>query len=194
MRTPGFHTGDSSVLILNPAFLFSDYKTGAVLSGEQFNSEAYSARLKESARQQLDKRGFKSAFQEAAEFSGLTDAISLLNPELSRLARGLVTAEARDVLARLSPARTEGGTLIFAQFMKVKADYSGSGMYARWELPAGLGPQMNNLLLQASLLNARTSQVLWKDESFFRGLPKFDSIKFNEILYKLYNNFKPESR
>jgi hypothetical protein len=80
------------------------------------------------------------------------------------LARGLVTAEARELLG-LAAASCEG-CLLLVQYVKGKVD----GSKGTWNPSNGaITRPMSSLVLQASLISCEDSRVVWKGEAVLRG-------------------------
>lgn len=184
----------STVLVLRPKVEFRDYRTDVILPGDRLGAEAYSARLRESAEAKLKDLGIITANSESSANPSLKEAVSLLEGQSSKLARGLVSEEAVNALNKTGPALNSSEILVFVQYMKatlLNPDWNLSKLPE--PLPYGYGPKrIDNILLQAVLLSGKTGKIFWRDQVFIRNPPKVDSPKFSKLIEDLYKSYNKQ--
>lgn len=179
-------SGGTSVIILQPAISFERMQDGSELPMSQSDKDAYATRLDARATAAAATREL-SIFDPAKASNSLgavpADVLEQLRSQSSKLARGVVTDAAKENLTYLAPYCND--CLVLVQYMKGKVGPRGS-----WNpMTGGITSKLNSLLLQASLIESKTSQLVWQNEAFLRELPRPTDNKLLKTLGLLFATF-----
>jgi hypothetical protein len=184
------------VLLLRPLISFIDYRTDAVLPGEQFGEDTYLAHLQDVAMEKLKGFDANVIIQEAITDKAVRDAAGLLEREISKLSRGIVDEGMKEALRVVLAGTNSDRALVMAQYMKVKV-----GHHNVWASKGIVEPLIlkttikeTTLLLQLALISCKTGQIVWQGQGFARDLPRVKSKKFNELMENTYRNLTTTMR
>jgi hypothetical protein len=174
---------DYQVIILDPLSRFENIKDESVPPAYAGANDSFESRLLDTARNEVESRKLNVVKPETLSELAAADLCKQLQSMSSRLARGNVNDEAREILNRL--AAINDRHVVLAQFMKVKM-----GPGRSWNSFTGeITSAMNSTLMQAAVVSCKTGQVLWKNELLIRKVMKPDSPKFVKALGLLYQTF-----
>jgi hypothetical protein len=174
---------DYQVIILDPLARFENIKDESVPPAYAGANDSFESRLLDTARNEVESRKLNVVKPETLSELAAADLCKQLQSMSSRLARGNVNDEAREILNRL--AAINDHHVVLAQFMKVKL-----GPGRSWNPNTGaITSAMNSTLIQAAVVSCKTGQVLWKNELLIRKVMKPDSPEFVKALGLLYQTF-----
>lgn len=166
--------------------LFGTSALGSTSGGHGFKSPppgSFEAILVNAANARLNGHGYAPLPIESVKDPSASDWLGQLEPLTSRLARGAINDDARNILNHL--ATLPEGYLIFVQFMEVK-----KGPGRSWNPnTGGITSAMSSTLVRAALISTRTGTVIWKGEYLERKLFRPDDEKFARVLDQLYSTF-----
>jgi hypothetical protein len=159
-----------------------DLISGKPISAARFRGAAqhstYESRLLNAAKERIGSKA--SVVEPEALPDTAVGASSNLQGLSSRLARGNITDEAREDLARLATLNDQ--QLILVQFMRVKV---GPGGW--WNPNSGqIASAAHSTLLQSALISCKDGRVIWKSEQFLRKALEPDSNELGKVLTLLY--------
>jgi hypothetical protein len=175
---------DYQVIILDPLLRFEDIRNESVPPAYAGANDSFESRLLYAARNEVESRKLSVVKPETLSQLAAADLCKQLQTMSSRLARGNINDEAREILNRL--AAINDRHVVLAQFMKVKL-----GPGRSWNSYSGaITSAMNSTLLQAALVSCKTGQVLWKNEVLVRKAMRSDSPEFVKALGLLYQTLE----
>jgi hypothetical protein len=171
---------DLKVILLESDVQFENITGRAGANTIESDRSLFATRLVAAARSEIEARVLELMPEgSCVELLGSDDCARLIQLS-SRLARGHVNQEARDILTRMSPASGELALLL--QFMRVKAGPGGS-----WNPFSGaITSSMSSTLLQSALISTTSADVLWNAEVFVRKTFGPKSGDFKASLALLY--------
>jgi hypothetical protein len=168
------------VIVLDPWVQFEDVRSDSIIPSSATQDEIFRSRLLAAATGEVEARKLSMVKPESFSDLHVADDCARLRSVSSRLARGIVNEEAREILKRL--ADVNDGYAILVQFMRVKVGPGGS-----WNPYSGaITSSISSTLLQAALVASKTGQVIWKNEVFVRKTFRPDSPEFTKKLGLLY--------
>lgn len=171
------------VIVIDPLVQFEDVRSDRIVPSSASQDEIFRSRLLAAATGEVEARKLGMVKPESFSDLHVADDCARLRSMSSRLARGSVTEEAREILKRL--ADVNDGYAVLVQFMRVKVGPGGS-----WNPYSGaITSSISSTLLQAALVASKTGQVIWKNEVFVRKTFRPDSPKFTKNLGLLYQTF-----
>jgi len=172
---------DYQVIILDPLVRFENIKDESVSQAYGGPNYSFESRLLTTGKDAVESQKLSVVKPETLSEPVAADLCKQLQTMSSRLARGNINDEAREILNRLTAINDRH--VVLAQFMKVKL-----GPGASWNPYTGaITSPMNSTLVQAALVSCKTGQVLWKNEVLVRKVMTVDSpdlVKALGLLYK----------
>jgi hypothetical protein len=168
------------VIILPPQVVFEQLT--AYSRGHNFGGVSFEPALFKAANTILSTQGYTVVMPESLQDNtNAIDWLTQLQPLTSRLSRGVINDEARQIFSHLGTLPEN--YLIFIQFMRIKEGPGGS-----WDPNTGaITSQMSSTILQAALISPRTGQVVWKNDVLERSVFRADSPKFTKSVNLLYS-------
>jgi hypothetical protein len=177
--SPGYE-----VIILEPVVRFENIKDESVPPDYAGANGVFVNRLVDTAKNEVESRKLGVAKPEAFTEPSTAEQCKQLEPLSSRLARGIVNDEAKEILSRL--AAINDRDVLLVQSMRVKL-----GPGRSWDQFTGaITSAMNSTVLHAALVSCKTGQVLWKNEVLVRKVMKPDSPAFIKTLGLLYQTLE----
>jgi hypothetical protein len=179
----------TNILILKPKVTFENIETEQELSSSQSAGIPISQFLEETAKNVLKEKGFSVIEPEGILTEGeirppITETLSSMS---EKLVRPTLQENVRSLLKELP--ESEHQIAVFAQFLRVKVGPDG---YYEWYWSGRMAPSTSTSHLRAVLIDPRTTQVLWRNESFFREVPTIQSSLMKEAVDLLYQNLESE--
>lgn len=177
---PSSTTAAATVVVMLPPVVSTEVVTYGT-QAEATGNAMFERELSRAFQDRLDAQEHRLLTPDDLSDPTAADLMRRLEPLTSRLARGAINDEARDILARLA-ARPEG-YVILVQFMQVK-----QGPGASWNSMTGaITSSMSSTLVQAALISTRTGSVEWKNEVFERKIFRPGDSRFEKVLERLYS-------
>ena len=140
----------------------------------------YESVLVRTANSEAVARKYTPVTPEDLRDSEATAWFTQLHPLISRVVKGSINDDARQILGHLSKLPANG--LILVQYFRVEAGPGGS-----WNPISGaITSSMSSMLLQAVLISVETDQITWKNEVLERKLMRADDPKFIKMIESLY--------
>jgi hypothetical protein len=171
--SPSLREAPAKVLILPPEVVF-----------ENFGGDSFRSALTNAANINLSMRKYTVITPDNLQDSNAIEWLKQLQPLSSRLARGAINDEAKQIFNHLATLPEE--YLIFVQYMIVRTHPSGE--FSDSSSGVTLMSSMSSTLLQAALISTRTGQIVWKNEVLKWELyPGANSPKFSKSLHHLYS-------
>jgi hypothetical protein len=178
------------ILILRPKITYEDIETEQELPSADHGGAEISQFLEETSKNVLKEKGFHVIeAREIREHAGAKPPITETLSDMSdKLVRPKLQESARSLLKELP--NSEYQVAVFAQFLRVKV---GPGAYRSWVWGWGeVLPSTTTSHLRAVLIDPRSSQVLWHNETFFRDTPAIQSNLMKEAIELLYQTLEAE--
>lgn len=178
----------NTVFLLTPKITYKDVQTEQELSPDQYDAKTTSKNIVEFASNAISQKGFR-VLQENDLTPDQVIKLSKVLLTLSNQSEDLLKQrkDKEVFLAHLQEVHnTVGAEILMVQILKVKVGKSGY-LIPGINTSGVVVPGTSTSHILASLIDVKTEEVIWRNEVFFRKLPKTGIL--NKSLEMLFSTF-----